>query len=176
MQHLIDGVRHAVASESWHAALALALALPDACGRIQEPNERVGIRYRRWAREFFEPYVTLLDQPYLTARELYAFRCVYLHEGDFQLDDDGPDAPNMFAVLNEIRLYATEVVAARGMTSSAQGHRTSYAVSVGELCEWICRAAEDWFRIAQLDPTMNARMAALGRIWRFHLDGNQTPL
>jgi|HubBroStandDraft_1064217.scaffolds.fasta_scaffold271434_2 hypothetical protein len=55
MQHLIDDVRCALKAQSWNAALALALAMPDVCGYLETPAERSSERrYVRWFKQNLE--------------------------------------------------------------------------------------------------------------------------
>lgn len=157
MEHLIAGVRDAVAKESWYGALALALALPDACSAIESPGRgRAKVRYATWANKFVTNYTR--DQnghPFLTGDELYLVRCAFLHQGDFAVDDESPQAADdskaMFEVLNHVRFFVSdlEVVPARGLSIAAPTRTTSYSVGVVDLCEWICRAAEDWLAEAR---------------------------
>jgi hypothetical protein len=183
MEHLIVGIRDAVAKECWYPALTAALALPDTCATITQPGRRnSGARYIRWIGTYFERYVTPDARAFLTGRELYDLRCRFVHEGELRLSDDEPQHPNtaeaMFEVLNEVLLFVceTDLVPARGMGQSTTGRRTTYTVAVKDLCEWICRAADDWLQDARRDPTVAARLERLPRIMRLHLDGRRTPV
>jgi len=82
----------------------------------------------------------------------------------------------MFDVLNEVVLFAEAVVPARGMSSSGDVHRTTYTVSVTELCEWICRATEDWLQHARQDAELALAIGQLRRIVRMNRDASRTPV
>jgi hypothetical protein len=181
MEHLVHGVRDAIDKKTWYPAVALALMLPDVCAAVDQPNARGGHRYRTWVdryvtKHFCDPN----GKPYLNGRELYLFRCAYLHAGEFETDDPPPIDPDdsraMFEVLNRINLYVadTEVVAARGMTSSSQARSTSYNVGVVEFCDAICKGVEEWLVVARADPQMRERIAASPRIIEIRIDGSQT--
>ncbi|MEE4732755.1 hypothetical protein V2K79_12440 [Pseudomonas alliivorans] len=67
-------------------ALSAALTLPDVCGSLIHPLEKIGVRYERW----FDSWMSLKHTtkiPYLykefllSGRDCYALRCTYLHEG-----------------------------------------------------------------------------------------------
>ena len=103
MQHLIDGIRDAVAKQSWYAALALALVVPDACAAIDDPNARPVARYMAWVDRYLAAHVT---QPHFSAEELYRLRCAFLHEGDFALDPPHPRCHRGSARYNKWGDYA----------------------------------------------------------------------
>ena len=59
MKHLIDDVRAALKGEAWHAALALALALPDVCGYLETGDAKGSERrYVRWFKRNLEAEFT----------------------------------------------------------------------------------------------------------------------
>jgi hypothetical protein len=187
MEHIIRGVRDAVAHESWYSALALALMLPDACGRIELPGHGVGARYRAWTNTYFGPYVTPDGQPYLTGGELYDLRNRFLHQGAFTLTAQAPadpdDAQAMFEVLNRVVPVVAvgdfDIVPARRMTSTTgtvPERRTDYFVAVRDLCEWICRAVEDWLVHARADARMAPLIDGMDRIMWMEMNGVLTPL
>jgi hypothetical protein len=182
MEHLISGVEHAVQHESWYAALSLALVLPDACYRIERGNarpERFGGGYIRWLNTYLQPYVTV---PYLSAEELYRFRCAYLHEGDFDVDPPHPARPDavtpLYGVLTGIRFWAPAtlaIVPARTTVEIFSGPAGSgnpvvgpqpveYRVEVREFCGWMCGAAAAWLQVALANSVWVARIAAMPQI------------
>lgn len=87
MDHLTAAVRRAVAEENWYAALALALTLPDICGRLETPDAGSKTRYVAWCQTYLEPTYTGPVGPdrtphvFLHAEDCYALRCAVLHEG-----------------------------------------------------------------------------------------------
>jgi len=183
MDHLVAGVRNAIQKECWYPALSLALTLPDACAAIERPGNGItGDRYSAWADTYFAPYVTADGRSFLTGRELYRLRCRFLHQAEFWLTDQAPKDQDrgkaMFEVLNEVVLYVCEldVVPARGMTEAATVRRTSYLVAVKDLCEWICRATEEWLRHARGNAAFSAAIDSRSRIMRMHLDASRTPV
>lgn len=180
MQHLVDDVRKAVDAQCWYAALTLALVLPDACAKIDLPGQNVGSRYVAWAGRYFVPYVTAGGRPFVTGRELYRLRCAFCHAGDLEVEDHVPveaePGEAMFEVLNEVVLFANAVVPSRAMSSSNEARRTSYVVSVGELCGWICSAAEDWLEVARQDAGRTAAIGRLRRIVWMNRDATRTPI
>lgn len=68
-------------------ALALALTLPDICGKAEFPTENsTKKRYRQWydnhVNALLKPYSKISeDMPYLSADIVYSLRCSFLHQG-----------------------------------------------------------------------------------------------
>jgi len=82
-QPLLDSITDAVNDRNRIAALALALMLPDICGKIQRPAESTGQRYAKWWADNFTNTYRYGTGPsdYVTGAEVYQLRCAYLHEG-----------------------------------------------------------------------------------------------
>ncbi len=69
------------------AALALALTLPDICGKAKYPSKGNGDRYISWYNEFVDgaqkstdPYAK--DLPNLSGEMVFNLRCNFLHQGN----------------------------------------------------------------------------------------------
>ena len=81
ISRIIDEVRMAMSHELYLSALALALTLPDTCGRAEYPNEkRNGIRYKTWFSQYVitdrcdSPYGQYM--PYLNEEIIYSLKCL----------------------------------------------------------------------------------------------------
>ena len=61
--------------ECYWALLHLLLAMPDICGSLEDPNERVGKRYTRWCSE------NMPSHPNVTPGDRYQMRNAVLHQG-----------------------------------------------------------------------------------------------
>ena len=85
MDRFTRGVENAVASANWYAALALALVLPDICGKLASPTQASSTRYAGWFDRFVRPRYTRGIGPartphvFLSGDDCYALRCAYLH-------------------------------------------------------------------------------------------------
>lgn len=177
MEHLIAGVRDAIRKECWYPALAQALAIPDACGAIDDPGR--GRSYRRY-RAWFDKYVAQdftspapHSQPFFTAHDLYQARCAYLHQADLEFHE--PDMPKFSGgVVGELALF---VVDDGDLVPSLNGSGDlTYSVGVKDLCESICCGAENWLVEARKDPQKAAALASLKRITRITKDGRWVPV
>ena len=86
---LIDDINRALENEAYFAALALALTLPDICGKAKYPNERNGTRYINWYDEYVGKYEQCPCEtcqenkmPYLSGEVVYQLRnsfCIREH-------------------------------------------------------------------------------------------------
>jgi hypothetical protein len=168
VRHLVDATRNAVEQKNWYAALALALTLPDICGRISYPNlgrasER---RVVRWFNKYLAAYYRggPVTTQFMAGDDFYALRCAYLHQGAFSLD--AQSAKKLLA-----RFHLT--VPGPGVThcnrtanADAEGNLTniSLQLSVDEFCEEVCSAVEQWLRDVENDPRIQSEISRLGHL------------
>lgn len=153
MNNFISAIRHAVKCENWHAALGLALALPDICGGLENPNEQSSrVRYERW----FEQYLANLYRPeimgsevvFLSGADCYALRCSYLHGG--VVDIKGQKARDVLE-----KFYFTTKGIHRMRVEN------TLTVNIASFCEEMCQAAEAWATAIGVDHGVMARMGEL---------------
>lgn len=91
MNDLIRALEECLNFSNWHAALFVALSLPDICGKIEKPL--INSSQQRYA-DWFDKYVGYVGSNYkynnsmpgqesifLSGNDCYALRCAYLHEG-----------------------------------------------------------------------------------------------
>ena len=91
----INEIRRALNLELYNCALALALTLPDICGKVEFPNENKNSRYKSWFRKYAEPLFTgpaivlpgneIVDDTIFTNEECWALRCSVLHAGNYDV-------------------------------------------------------------------------------------------
>lgn len=87
MECFLASLENAIENKNWYAALFIGLALPDICGKLENPNGQVGPRYRAWFKAYVEPKYTRQNGPgqkshiFRSANDCYSLRCAYLHEG-----------------------------------------------------------------------------------------------
>ncbi|MFD7500628.1 hypothetical protein [Streptomyces sp. NPDC059850] len=105
MEGFFDGLEQAVRKRNWHAALVLALTLPDICTKASDPD-RTGTRrpYVAWFETFVAPaYTRYAGSPghreeikYLSGADCYGLRCALLHEGSDDTTRSARDALDEF--------------------------------------------------------------------------------
>lgn len=86
MEELINALQESIKQRNWHAALFMALSLPDICGKIEYPDLKYSsTRYKKWCVTYLMPkYAAKYDSEkiyYPTGSDFYALRCALLHEG-----------------------------------------------------------------------------------------------
>jgi hypothetical protein len=85
VEEFVRSVELALDTGNWHAALLVALALPDMAGYVENPSSSSGNRYAAW----FDRYVgdryrsasPWGAHTFLSGDDCYALRCSLLHEG-----------------------------------------------------------------------------------------------
>lgn len=102
MDDIISEVRCCLDSGYYHAALALALTIPDICGRVEYPEYRIEYpeyrtksskRYVAWFNDHilvnyakkFTPEGEV-SESYFNGDMCYSLRCKLLHEGNSHLE------------------------------------------------------------------------------------------
>ncbi len=83
---LVEDIERAIEHECYFSALALALTLPDICGKAEYPKLNVGKRYKEWCQKYIcpihseeDPYSG--DMPYLNEDMIFSLRNFFLHQG-----------------------------------------------------------------------------------------------
>lgn len=86
----IDDIKKCNECGCFFAALIVALALPDICGKVLFPEAKTGERYIKWFDKYIGDNEGLrlaelggMDKelPYMTGKVCYKLRCTLLHEG-----------------------------------------------------------------------------------------------
>lgn len=95
----IKEIDKALKAECYHCALALALTLPDICGKVAYPElagkENSAKRYQRWFDEYVSECYMLPDEnvsvndgnKFLNGYACYLLRCAFLHNGNYTLKE-----------------------------------------------------------------------------------------
>lgn len=85
---IIDDINKALDNNAYFAALALALTIPDICGKAEYPDASTGKRYKDWYNEYIGQYEKCPceecqknKQPYLSGEIVYSLRNSFLHQG-----------------------------------------------------------------------------------------------
>ncbi|MET7608965.1 hypothetical protein [Streptomyces avermitilis] len=87
MEAFFDGLDQAIRDRNWHAALVMALTLPDICAKTVTPTGRSKQRYVAWFNDHVKAKYTNTvgaareETVFLSGEDCYALRCALLHEG-----------------------------------------------------------------------------------------------
>lgn len=151
-----EEVRDLLDKESYIAALALALTIPDAYGKLEYPKDGTGDRYRKWygrycafcisPRTCGKPTMLGFDE-----NTCYKLRCELLHAGDADLK---PNVLNGFVskehsgkdVSFTLRVGAGSGTGATWPNDNPDEAEYHLAISIEELCNALCDAADRYER------------------------------
>jgi hypothetical protein len=156
-QPLLDSITDAVKHENWLAALALALMLPDICGKLQWPEEeKGGKRYAKWwAHNFAGTYTYGSASDYVTGDEVWQLRCAYLHEGSSELQNDKKE---LIPVIEKFQFAISR--------DHLKKEGTTVLLNVRTFCEDMCDHVKSWeTKILSKDPAMRKRAEKLLKIY-----------
>ena len=155
IDRIIDEVKMAMSHELYLSALALALTLPDTCGRAEYPNEkRNGIRYKNWCSQYVitdrcdSPYG--YDMPYLNEEMIYSLRNCLLHQSTPSVEQSKIHESR--CKVDKFELVITGEDGANGdLSMVAYGKdmnivRRELKVHISHLCYILCTAAEDYYK------------------------------
>lgn len=148
-------IREALSHELYLSALALALTLPDTCGKAEYPNERHnGARYKRWCNEYViidrcdSPYS--YDMPYLSAEIIYSLRNCLLHQSTPNVVQSNIHESR--CKVDKFELVITGEDGANGDLSMVAFGRDKHIVhrelkiDISHLCCILCTAAEKYYK------------------------------
>lgn len=148
----IDEIEICFENECYIAALALALTLPDICGKVEYPNKGVGKRYIQWYDQYVSQYQKSqspysADMPYLSGEVVYSLRNGFLHAGNPNIEKE--DIKDEMCKIDQFRLETGKSLI--GDTSQVsygnefEIRERGYTVNVRLLCVRLCRIAKDYY-------------------------------
>lgn len=155
---LIEDVGRAIEHECYFAALALALTLPDICGKAEHPELKVRERYKKWCQKYVctihpknDPYSG--DMPYLNEDVIYSLRCCFLHQGNpnIEITEKEEKYWEDRCKVDHFKLEITDPDTPDGelsMVSYGAGMKISHreiTVGVRDMCYRLCTAAKKYY-------------------------------
>lgn len=165
MRHFIESIRAAVAQRNWYAALGLALTIPDICGKLESPTSSVQDRYVAWFSRYLAPSYTHIVGAshevvtFLTARDCFALRCAYLHQGEFEIDDQRAQE-----ILSRFEITAPHPPRMSHMNRVNNHGVFHLQLQVDFFCHEICVACEHWLAAVASDSAIQTRINSLPMI------------
>lgn len=149
---IISEIEVDVKNECFISALALALTLPDICGKAEFPKDKESIRYKNWYDTYIglsikpsDPYGA--DMPYLSGEVVYKLRCSLLHQGTpniegSQIREDRCKVDRFILELTDAYDEGTSMVAYNGGPKIA---RRELTVNVLYLINKIVKEAKTYY-------------------------------
>jgi len=148
MKQFANAIRVAVSQQNWHGALALALTIPDVCGRLENPTLGSEKRYKAW----WDRYAAPKFHNMLGGSDAYALRCAYLHEGtDDILNQRAAQALSAFIFIEP----------RKGSTIHCNQINSKLQLQVDIFCTDICDGVDSWVQDVQDNAEVQRRMNAL---------------
>lgn len=165
MKTALEEIRRAVELECYLPALALALTIPDVCGKITYPEDPiVRDRYKNWFDEWVKPrYIvsaihtsdgklqTHCDGRYFNGYLCYKLRCSLLHENNDHIQNEVgeilSDEENGIAYKYEFELVANSCDSFgiwSGLAPAGEPiiKTIRVRIDIGTLCVDLCDSAE----------------------------------
>lgn len=155
---LIDDMNKALDNDCFFSALAIALTLPDICGKAKYPNAYTKDRYIDWYEEYISPDEKCPDfeeMPYLSGEVVYQLRCSFLHSGNPNIEKDRINEEcckiDSFTLLTEKKKEFNSKIDACYVTENFIDNEKigstnrSYVVNVRGLCYKISVCAKNYY-------------------------------
>jgi hypothetical protein len=161
MRQLVIAAKAAVAQGTWHAALAIGLAMPDICGRIENPLKSPKARFVEWYDRFLlKRYqasigATRTLRTFLGGLDCCALRCAFLHQGEFGIDDQ-----RARQALRHFHFTAPR----QGFLVHMNEVNSVLQLQVDTFCLDVNDAVEEWLVSIADDKDIQARLAKLASI------------
>lgn len=175
MDDIISEVRCCLDSGYYHAALALALTIPDICGRVEYPEYRIEYpeyrtksskRYVAWFNDHilvnyakkFTPEGEV-SESYFNGDMCYSLRCKLLHEGNSHLEAKSTIVGGGEGCRFELWVSAGFSDSYGRIIYSIAGYEAvtveRVVLNAIDLCKALCRGAEQFFKTRNKDDFNN---------------------
>lgn len=152
---IINDIDTSMENGAFFAALALALTLPDICGKAEYPQEKPSQRYISW----YDNYVTDTgkscdaygkDMPYFSGEVAFQLRCNLIHQGTPNINKSGINQEcckidRFILVIDEEEpsVWSSSVTYEKGLDSKIK--ERELCVDVRAVCYSIKTAAKSYF-------------------------------
>ncbi len=159
MNRFSNSIRESLNTENWHAALMMALTMPDICGLIETPEENSKTRSVNWLKRWIEPLYThrighdAHVHVFFHAEDCYALRCSFIHEGSSMIEQQ-----RARKVLDDFHFI---VPPSRGGIKHCNQKNSYLQLQVDIFCNQIADKVDEWAESIAGNPEIEARMAGL---------------
>lgn len=182
MERFITSIRQSIESSNWFSALFISLAMPDICGSLETPDEKNGVRYRRWFNENLKWKYDFNNQfemlSLMNPELIQKFKADSSFEGVIQDLKAKPVPEGTNFTASDCYAFRNACLHS-GMSKDAKRrfsltppppfgtriHRNNIDgtlyLQIDILCEDICEAVELWAERVSVNDSIMARMAEL---------------
>lgn len=146
----INDIRKALKNETYIAALALALTLPDICSQVENGvssgNEKM---YKRWIDKYmdsnsFEPPIAGFEKQTFNGNMCYALRCKIIHNGNTEVENKA-DIDNFVLTKPNSSNYYHGYTYEKSNLPDGTTRLVTY-IGIDYLCEELCATAEKFYK------------------------------
>ena len=161
IKKIVKDIESCLENDCPFGALALALTLPDICGKAEYPKEKLtNRRYIDWYNKFIGNFErdrskslgdSPTELPFLSGELVYQLRCSFLHAGDTDIDqknihDEQNQHLDFFLELrNHTDLLAASTSAGVEIGKNGDVEQRRYTVGVAYLCKVLAGASLDYY-------------------------------
>lgn len=158
MPTIFSDIHCALEHDCLFAALALALTLPDICGKAEYPDEKGKNRYVQWYNEYIGKYYQEASRdernndnfPYLDGEAVYSLRCSYLHQGTpninrEQLKTNACMVDKFTLITDRYDQNVPLIFSSCKSTENSGASYRSYSIFIRFLCDLLCRTVENYY-------------------------------
>jgi hypothetical protein len=150
MQIVIDEIEKAIQAELFLSALALALTLPDICGRAAYPDIREsGKRYKTW----YDEYITKYDEPdsldlgeclKFDGAACWGLRCALFHSSE--MPDVKFDTFQLSIVRPDSGVYSGGFRGYSWSDSDKTNRKSKAQINIVDLSFRLCQSAKAFYQ------------------------------
>jgi hypothetical protein len=146
---LLTQVRTAASLDLHLVALGMAVALPDICAALIDPEGRTGPKqFKEWCSNNLNGK----EFSFVTPDDIYSMRCGVLHQGRY-----GDLKHNVARVI---------FTPPSGVTFTNCKINDAYIYSVSEFCNNICDCAENWYKLNEESPIIKSNIKRMMQYYK----------
>ncbi len=155
---IIKDIETSLKSEAFLSALALALTLPDICGKAEFPQDGNGSRYIKWFDNYIgqyekppqkhdEQHNKFDDMPYMSGEVVYQLRNCFLHQGTPNIESGKIHDPRCkvthftLTITNAINGGSSSI----SQNSSLESEDRTLEINIVNLCCKLCLVAKAYY-------------------------------
>ena len=166
MENFIKALDMSIKTKNWYSVLFISLALPDICGKIDEPNKGSKARTINWFNKYLKPIYSMGEgedmHVFLSGSDFYALRCSCLHEGSSDItSQDARETLDRFSFIEpaeNVRVHRVQTNNSLHLQVDQFGEDVLTAVKI-----WLNDISNDKEKISKIENTLHMRVLDLSK-------------
>lgn len=152
LNRIIHEIDQSISNECYFAALALALTIPDICGKAEYPDKSTTARYIQWYNKYVGKYekpesLDAQDMPYMSGEIVFNLRNSLLHQGNPNIE--AKKVKEKSCRVDRFKLsISAPFDGGYGMVAYGLGHEVAERVleiNIVNLCHKLCATARGYY-------------------------------